>query len=68
HTPYAPRKSRLTFSKQGSHIIAILNGKQIMDWVDSEPLDVSRVAIGAYETRVNFTNIQVIGKEKKKTD
>jgi hypothetical protein len=59
HAPYSPRKSRVGLIKRGGLLRAIVNGEEVLRYSDPEPLDVSRVAIGGYKTRVNFSHIEI---------
>ena len=59
HAPYTPRKNRITLAKRGGEILAIVNAREVLRFDDKEPLDVSRVGVGGYETRVNLSHVEV---------
>ncbi|MCK6474518.1 MAG: hypothetical protein L6R28_22600 [Planctomycetes bacterium] len=59
HAPMTPRKNRLVLVKRGGEIRAEVNGQTILTWSDPEPLSVSRVGLGGYQTRANFTFIEL---------
>ena len=59
HTPYIPRKNRICLAKQGSLVQAVVNGKTVIEFDDPDPVEVSHVAIGGYNTRVNFSHVEV---------
>ena len=59
HAPYSPRRSRISLTKSGGTLHASVNGRPVLDYTDPEPVPVSRVGIGGYDTHVNFTNIEI---------
>ena len=59
HVPYSPRRSRLAVFKQGGAISVTVNNKEVLKFADSAPLPVSRVGLGGYQTRVNFSRAEI---------
>jgi hypothetical protein len=59
HSPYSPRKNRIAVMKQGPIIRVLVNGQTVLKFEDSNPIDVSRVGLGGYRTRANFSHIEV---------
>ena len=59
HAPYSPRRSRITMHKRGGDLTVVINGKSVLTFTDPNPLPVSRVAIGGYQTHINFSNIEI---------
>lgn len=59
HAPMTPRKNRLVLVKRGGDIRAEINGQPILKWNDPEPLPVARVGLGGYQTRANFTFVEL---------
>lgn len=59
HAPYAPRRNRISLVKRGGLLRVIVNGREVLTFTDSEPIPVSRVGIGGYNTRINFSYIEV---------
>lgn len=59
HQPYLPRRNRIALAKQGNLLRAVINGKEVLRYTDSEPLPVSRVGIGGYRTRFNLSHIEI---------
>lgn len=59
HAPYFPRINRVWLVKRGALIRGMVNGKEVLRYTDPEPIDVKRVAIGGYNTRVNFSRMEV---------
>lgn len=59
HAPYAPRKNRIALVKRGAVLRAVVNGKEVLRFEDPDPLKVSRVGIGGYNTHINFSHIEV---------
>ena len=45
--------------KRGAELSVIINGRTVLNFVDPDPLPVSRVGIGGYRTRINFSNIEL---------
>lgn len=64
HQPYLPRRSRVSLVKRGNTLRAIVNGVQVLRFEDPEPLNVSRVGLGGYNTQINFSHIEVIELER----
>jgi len=60
HAPYHPRKNRIGLVKQGGRIRAIVNGVEVLQYQDADPIRISRVGIGGYHTRVNFSHVEVV--------
>ncbi len=61
HAPYAPRRNRITLIKLDGTVTAYVNGKQVLSFVDSEPLPVDRGGIGGYATNINFSHVTMRG-------
>lgn len=59
HSPYSPRSSRISLVKDGGNLHAIINGKSILEFTDAAPLAVTHAGIGGYNTRVNFSHLEV---------
>ena len=59
HAPYRPRRNRINLVKRGGLLRAFVNGVEILRYTDPAPLPVSRVAIGGYRTRINFSHLEV---------
>jgi hypothetical protein len=59
HVPYSPRRSRLAVVKRGGTVAVVLNGREILSFADPAPLPVSRVGVGGYQTRVNFSRVEI---------
>ena len=59
HAPYSPRRNTVTFVKRGGLIEAYVNGRRVLWFEDPDPLDISRVGFGGYQTRVNFAEVVV---------
>jgi hypothetical protein len=59
HAPYAPRRCRVTLSKRGGVLTAIVNGKEVLRYTDPRPLNVDRVGLGGFRTRANFSHVEV---------
>ncbi|MFO7899383.1 MAG: hypothetical protein R6V58_10035 [Planctomycetota bacterium] len=59
HAPYRPRKNRISLSKRGRAIRALVNGVEVLRWTDPDPRPVERVGLGGHDTRVNFSHIEV---------
>ncbi|HYG73747.1 MAG TPA: hypothetical protein VEK08_01840 [Planctomycetota bacterium] len=59
HAPYFPRVNRIWLVKRGPLVRVMVNGKEVLRYTDPEPVDVKRVAIGGYNTRINFSHIEV---------
>jgi hypothetical protein len=61
HAPYAPRRNRISVLKRGGQLAVIVNSRPVLQFTDPEPLKVGRVGIGGYDTRVNFTHVEIRG-------
>ncbi len=61
HAPYAPRRNRITLIKLDGTVTAYINGKQVLSYIDSEPLPVDRGGIGGYATNINFSHVTMRG-------
>ncbi len=59
HAPYRPRRNRIKLIKVGGTVSGYVNGYEVLRYEDPDPLEVSRVAIGGYDTRVNLSRIVV---------
>jgi len=59
HAPYSPRKNRIMWIKKSGKHTVVINGKKVLEYTDPDPLAVKRVGIGGYNTRVNFTHIEI---------
>ncbi len=59
HQPYAPRRSRVAIARAGSRLRVLINGVEVLAYDDPEPLPVSRVGVGGYATRLNFSRIEI---------
>ena len=57
---WTPRRSRICVVKRGGDIRLVVNGRELMKYSDPDPVPVSRIGIGGYNTRANFSNIEVI--------
>lgn len=59
HYPYYPRRHRISLIKRGSDLQGIVDGKIVVRFTDPEPLPVSCVGLGGYQTHINFGPIHV---------
>jgi len=59
HAPYRPRRNRINLVKRGGLLRALVNGVEVLRYSDPAPLPVSRVGIGGYRTRINFSHLEV---------
>ena len=59
HAPYSPRRNHITLVKHGAVLRAIINGKEVLRFMDPQPLDVGTAGIGGYKTRINFGHVEV---------
>lgn len=59
HAPYSPRKNRIVLIKRGGDVRALINGCEVLRFRDPNPIDVTRIGIGGYKTRINFSHIEV---------
>jgi hypothetical protein len=59
HSPYSPRSNRIMFVKREGVLSAFVNGVRVLTYKDPDPLEVTRVGIGGYKTRVNFSHIEI---------
>ncbi|MGQ9661167.1 MAG: hypothetical protein ACUVWX_02380 [Kiritimatiellia bacterium] len=59
HAPYSPRRNTIALAKQKNLIEAYVNGQRVLRFEDPNPLPVSRVGLGGYRTRVNFSEVVV---------
>jgi hypothetical protein len=59
HAPYAPRNNRIGLIRRGATFIAVVNGVEVLRYEDAEPLPTSRVGIGGYRTRANFSHVEI---------
>jgi hypothetical protein len=66
HSPYSPRKNRVAVMKQGATVRVLVNGQNVLEFEDPDPIEVSRVGLGGYRTRVNFSHVEVrrLGSER----
>lgn len=66
HSPYSPRKNRVAVMKQGAAVRVLVNGQNVLEFQDPEPIEVSRVGLGGYRTRANFSHVEVrrLGSER----
>jgi hypothetical protein len=46
--------------KSGAVLRVIVNGREVLKYEDKEPLAVSRVGLGGYKTRANFSNVEIV--------
>lgn len=60
HSPYRPRVNRLVLLKRGATLRALINGKQVLEFHDPEPISVRRAGLGGEKTRVNFSHVEVL--------
>lgn len=63
HAPYGPRKSRIVFARRGDALIAVINGREVLRHRDPQPLAANHLALGGFQTRVNFSNIEMVELE-----
>ncbi len=59
HAPYRPRRNHISLSKRGDDIRVLINEVEVLRWTDPDPLPVGRIGIGGYQTRVNFSHIEI---------
>ncbi len=59
HSPYNPRRNRISFTKDGDKLHAVINGKTVLSFKDPAPLTVNRVGLGGYNTRFNLSHIEI---------
>ena len=59
HSPYTPRRNRLALVRQGNRIRGLVNGVEVLSYLDAQPLPTDSVGIGGYRTRVNFSRIML---------
>jgi hypothetical protein len=59
HAPYSPRANRIMLVKKGAQFTVTVNGKKVLEFTDPDPIPVDRVGIGGYNTRVNFSHIEI---------
>lgn len=53
------RRNLITFARNGARLRAIVNGREVLNYTDPEPLEVDRVAVGGYDTSMNFSHIEI---------
>ena len=61
-----PRRSRITLVKRGKNLRAIINGVEVLGYMDPNPLQVGRAGLGGYNTHINFSYIEVLDLTGKK--
>ncbi len=61
HFPFRPRVATVALWKDGAKLVGIVNGQKVLEYTDPAPLDVNRVGLGGYNTRVNLALIQIRG-------
>jgi len=59
HAPYYPRRSRITLMKRGGRLRLFVNGVKVLEYTDPKPLPAARVGIGGYNTRCNFSRVEI---------
>jgi hypothetical protein len=59
HAPYSPRKNRIMWVKKGARHTVVINGRPVLEYTDPDPIPVERVGIGGYNTRINFSHIEI---------
>ncbi len=59
HAPFAPRRNRIKLVKQGPKLQAFINGIEVLQFTDSNPVHVQRIGLGGYNTRINFSRLIV---------
>lgn len=59
HMPFFPRTNRFSLVKRGGVIQGIVNGVKVIEYNDPQPLAVSRVGLGGFQTRVNFSHVEI---------
>lgn len=59
HSPYRPRKNRISVLKRDEKVTVLVNGQRVLSYTDESPVQVSTVGIGGYQTRVNFSHVEV---------
>jgi hypothetical protein len=59
HAPYSPRRNRIGLLKRRGELSAVVNGREVLRFTDPQPLEVSRVGLGGYETHINFSHVHI---------
>jgi len=59
HAPYSPRKNRITLVKRGGVLRAVINGTEVLRFIDPDPVPVAHVGLGGYKTHINFSHIEI---------
>lgn len=59
HAPYTPRRMRIALAKENATVYAYVEGVEVLAFTDPNPLDVSTVGLGGYETHANFSHVAV---------
>jgi hypothetical protein len=59
HAPYVPRRNHIGLFKRGGELQAVVNGREVLRYTDPQPLAVSRVGLGGYETHINFSQVHI---------
>lgn len=60
HAPYSPRRCRVVLRRQGREILLYLNGRKVLSYKDPEPINAPALRIGGFNTRINFSNIELL--------
>jgi hypothetical protein len=59
HMPFLPRTHRISLIKHGATLVGVVNAKEVIRFVDPQPLPVNRAGVGGHESRMNFSHIEV---------
>jgi len=59
HAPYRPRRNRIRLVRRGGVLRVVINGREVLAYRDRSPLQTPVLALGGYNTRVNFSRIVV---------
>ena len=59
HAPYVPRRNHITLIKRGALLRVVINAIEVLRFTDPEPLVTGQAGIGGYDTRINFSHVEV---------
>jgi hypothetical protein len=59
HFPFFPRRHWAALLKRGGALQGVLDGKVILTFTDPDPLPVSCIGLGGYQTHINFGPITI---------
>ena len=59
HAPYSPRRGRITLVRKGASLRVVINGREALSYTDPKPLETEKVAVGGYDTHINFSHLEI---------